>query len=61
MNTLRRKKCPNCGEMMTAHETFWYCESCGEFIVKRSVEKAEEQNRNWIKRFFGEDYEDEYT
>ncbi|MBQ9958993.1 MAG: hypothetical protein IJP01_01430 [Oscillospiraceae bacterium] len=47
--------------MMEAHETFWDCENCGEFIVKRSIEEAEEKNKNWIKRMFGEDYEDDYT
>ena len=61
MSSLRRKKCPNCGEMMETYDTFWDCENCGEFIVKKSIEKAEEQNRNWIKRMFGEDYEDDYT
>lgn len=46
---------------MNAYETFWDCDNCGEFIVKQSIEKAEEQNRNWINRTFGEDYEDDYT
>ena len=58
MSALRRKKCPSCGKMMNAHETFWDCDNCGEFVVRRSIEKAAEQNRNWIKRMFGEEYND---
>ena len=47
--------------MMDACETFWSCDNCGEFIVKKSIEEAEEKNQRWLKRTFGDDYEDDYT
>ena len=33
------KKCPSCGDMMEAYETFWDCENCGEFIVKSPLKR----------------------
>lgn len=60
MSTLRRKRCPSCGQMMEAYETFWSCENCGETIMKRYYEKTEEQNRNWLKKMFDDEDED-YT
>lgn len=60
MSTLRRKRCPTCGEMMEAYETFWSCDSCGEFVKKRYYEKIEEQNQRWLERMFGDDDDDDY-
>ena len=46
---LRRKKCPTCGEMMEAHETFWDCENCGEFescTILHQLHKMERGDEN---------------
>ncbi|MDD3221023.1 MAG: hypothetical protein PHG07_01380 [Lachnospiraceae bacterium] len=37
------KKCPSCGKTMNSHETFWDCDNCGEFIVKKGYETKEER------------------
>ena len=43
MSTFRRKKCPTCGEMMNATETFWTCENCGEFKQRGYSGTAQER------------------
>ena len=40
------KKCPNCGSKMNSYDTFWDCEVCGEFKVKKGYETKEEKEPN---------------